>query len=777
MEDIREAFIGESEELFENINYLLIDAEEKGYLTKDEIDALFRYIHTLKGGGGSVGLEKFSKIVHIFETAIDLIRNGVFEATPEVIEFFIDSSDTLRTIMHKESSNSLDDDEFKEKYNQFKIEIESFTQKVDSDSSNKSSIEEDDLKSRLKDINGEKIVEILENIKKILGDNSSNSFSKEKIRKLFREIHTLKASSQFIGFKLFPKYLHELEEYLYKIRDGEYRYDASVDNFFKKSITLAEKLISEELNGNKDKVEQIFSKIKGEISGLKDSNDFGFEIFEDLEDTEEQDSGFEIFDDPVSEDLGFEIFDEEKKNSPSYEIFDESKRVKVIEKKHLTKEKNRVKTKEKDVTKEKVKREKKPTEEIKDNKNLFKNFMFSNHIRVSLDKIDVLMNKVGDLVITKSMLFQFVDALDDYATKNLIIERLEVLDRNIREIQESVMSVRMIPMSSVYSKIPRIIRDLSKKLGKTVKFEHYGDTVEIDKLMVEALMDPLTHILRNALDHGIETVEERIKAKKPKEGRVTISAVQESGQIIITIEDDGAGIDIDKVGKKAVEKGIITQDEFERMSDEDLAMLIFSPGLSTASKVSDVSGRGVGMDVVMNNINSIGGTIKVYTKQRVGTRFVIILPLTLAILDGLNVKVGENRFIYPLNMVLESFQPIPEIIKNVVNNGEEILIVRDEFIPVIRLHKFFEIEPKYHDLTEGIVIISKIDNSKVAIFVDEFLTQEQIVVKSLEKNFRKVKGISASTIRGDGSVGLILDIASIVEESKKQKVLDGNNGV
>ena len=351
--------------------------------------------------------------------------------------------------------------------------------------------------------------------------------------------------------------------------------------------------------------------------------------------------------------------------------------------------------------------------------------------------------------------------------KNLIVERLEVLDRNIRELQESVMAVRMIPMSSVYSKLPKVIRDLAKKLNKKVHFEHYGDTVEIDKLMVEALMDPLTHILRNSLDHGIESVEERVKNHKSKEGKVIISASQESGQIIITIEDDGAGIDAKKVAKKALEKGIISQEEFDRMSEEEKVMLIFAPGLSTAEKLSDVSGRGVGMDVVMNNINSIGGTIKVQTKQNIGTKFVIILPLTLAILDGLNVKVGEHKFIYPLNMVLESFQPIPKIIKNVVNGSKEILMVRDEFIPVIRLHKFFGIKPKYTNLTDGIVIISKVATNKVAIFIDEFSTQEQIVVKSLEKNYKKVKGISASTIRGDGSVGLILDIANIVEESKK----------
>ncbi|WOE69404.1 chemotaxis protein CheA [Hydrogenimonas thermophila] len=765
MDEIKEAFIEESEELFENINSLLLEAEENGSLSKEEMDTLFRDIHTLKGGSGSVGFEKFSKIVHLFESLMDMIRNGAFEATPEIIEFLIDGSDELNNILQKEFSDNLDDDEFEEKYNQFKKQIDSFTKKTTNDLATKNRDKYDTNQKKLIEINGGEIVDLFEKINKRLNDfNTVGSLSKEEISELFREIHTLKASSQFIGFKFFPKYIHELEEYLDKIRDGFYKYNAKTNKFFKKAIKIAEALIDEELNNNKHEIEHILIDIKKEISKLKQSDDVGFELFDETIST--------------STDQGFEIFDEDSKNNLGFEIFDETKINNAIKHQSSNDDIEKAqKEKQQSIKKDNLDKPKKDKKSNENKKVTLKNIVSSNSIRVSLDKIDILMNKVGDLVITKSMLFQFAEALEDYSIKNLITERLEVLDRNIRELQESVMGVRMIPMSSVYSKLPKVIRDLSKKLGKNVKFEHYGDTVEIDKLMVESLMDPLTHILRNALDHGIETVEERIKAKKPKEGKITISAAQESGQIIITIEDDGAGINTAKIGAKAVEKNIITQDELERMSHEDIAMLIFSPGLSTASKVTDISGRGVGMDVVMNNINSIGGTIKVYTKEGIGTKFVIILPLTLAILDGLNVKVGDHKFIYPLNMVLESFQPIKEIIKNVVNDGEEILIVRDEFIPVIRLHKFFGIEPKYYDLTKGIVIISKIETSKVAIFVDEFMTQEQIVVKSLEKNFRKVKGISASTIRGDGSVGLILDIANIVEESKKQKVSNGNNGI
>jgi len=390
----------------------------------------------------------------------------------------------------------------------------------------------------------------------------------------------------------------------------------------------------------------------------------------------------------------------------------------------------------------------------------------SNSIRVGLDKIDFLMNRVGDLVITKSMLYKFLEDLSEKYNDPAIVDKLSRLDREIRELQEAVMSVRMIPMESVYAKLPKTIRDLAKKLDKKVDFIHHGDTVEIDKMMVEGLTDPLVHIIRNSLDHGIEKPSQRVKNGKAETGLLTITAAQESGHIIISIEDDGAGINLEKVTQKALENNAITEKEAEHMSDEDKAMLIFSAGLSTADAVSDVSGRGVGMDVVMNNITSLGGTISIETKQGKGSKFTILLPLTLAILDGLNVKIGKQELIMPLNMIVESLQPTASMIKKVGSDDKDILMLRNEFIPIIRLYDFFNLTPEFTDITQGMLIITKITNVKVAIFVDSFLNQEQIVVKSLEKNYKRIKGIGAATIRGDGGIGLILDVMSIIEEEK-----------
>ena len=746
MDEIKEAFVEESQELFENISSLLLEAEESGELNDEKINGLFRDIHTLKGGSGSVGFVKFAKIIHIFENFLDKLRNHEVSSNNDILNFLIEATDVLNDILNDELNDELDDALYNEKFEYFKSEIEKFSSGESTQAKSNIKNEEELLK-----LNGGEIIDLFEKINITLQKyDEQRKFDSEDIKNLFRDYHTLKASAQYIGLKLFVNFVHEIENFIDQIRENKISYDDKTHKLIKEFTAKAEEAIDCEINGDVSTVEIILSNLKSEIKNLTQPQDIGFEIFDD-EPTQNQ--GSEVFDNPdknKSEDIKPKK-EEKKNNTPPPPPPPPPKKPKEPKA-----EKN---------------------EQKKDSKQSLKKIVASSSIRVNLDKIDLLMNKVGDLVITKSMLFQFAEALKDYHIKNLITEKLEVLDRNIRELQESVMSVRMVPMSSVYQKLPKIIRDLSKKLNKSVKFEHYGDTVEIDKLMVEALMDPLTHILRNALDHGIESSDVRIKNNKPKEGKLIIAASQESGQIIITIEDDGAGINVEKVGKKAVENGVVTEDELKRMDPNDIAMLIFSPGLSTAEKITDVSGRGVGMDVVMNNINAIGGTVKIFTKQGAGAKFIIILPLTLAILDGLNVRVGEYKFVYPLNMVLESFQPIKEIVKNVVKDGKEVLIVRDEFIPVIRLHEFFGIKPQFRELTDGIVIISKVDTSKVAIFVDEFMTQEQIVVKSLEKNFRKVKGISASTIRGDGSVGLILDIVSIVNENKKIKANNGDNGI
>ncbi len=410
---------------------------------------------------------------------------------------------------------------------------------------------------------------------------------------------------------------------------------------------------------------------------------------------------------------------------------------------------------------------KKSVRKPKEEKATSKKSAATNNIRVNLDKIDLLMNNVGDLVITNAMLTQFTTTIEDNKVRSAVLERLELLERHIRDMQDSIMSIRMVPMESIYSKFPKVVRDISKKLGKKIDFKHYGDNVEIDKAMIEGLTDPLMHIVRNSLDHGLETPEDRIRTGKDETGSIAMSAEQANGQMIITIKDDGAGIDTDKVVAKCVRNGSIDENQAAQMTDNDKAMLIFGAGVSTADAVTDISGRGVGMDVVKTNIHKLGGAIKLDTGLGIGTTITIMLPLTLAILDGLDIAVGEQKYILPLSAIVESLQPTQEMIKKIGDGTQDLLMLREEFIPVVRIHQLFGVEPKHMELEKGMLIVVKSGNYKIAIFIDEFLHQHQVVVKPLDKNFRSVEGVGAATVRGDGSIGLILDILGIIEAQKK----------
>ena len=410
-----------------------------------------------------------------------------------------------------------------------------------------------------------------------------------------------------------------------------------------------------------------------------------------------------------------------------------------------------------------------PTRKPRDQKEGAKKSAASSNIRVNLDKIDLLMNNVGDLVITNAMLTQFATTIEGAKTRNSVLERLELLERHIRDMQDSIMSIRMVPMESIYSKFPKVVRDISRKLGKKVEFIHYGDNVEIDKAMIEGLTDPLMHIIRNSLDHGLETTEQRVESGKSEVGSITISAEQANGQMIITIEDDGRGINAEKVALKALDNGQIDENQYKSMSDKEKAMLVFGAGVSTADEITDISGRGVGMDVVRTNIHKLGGAIELDTSVGVGTTITIMLPLTLAILDGLDIAVGDKKYILPLSSIVESLQPSADMIKKIGDGTQDLLMLREEFIPVVRLHDLFGIEKSFDKLEEGMLIVVKSSNTKVALSIDEFLNQHQVVVKPLDKNFRSVQGIGAATVRGDGSIGLILDVVGIINAQIKRE--------
>ncbi len=386
----------------------------------------------------------------------------------------------------------------------------------------------------------------------------------------------------------------------------------------------------------------------------------------------------------------------------------------------------------------------------------------SSSIRVDTEKIDALIDMVGELVITQSMLSQI--------GKEFTAERLEELqdglaqlERNTRELQENVMRIRMVPISFAYSRLPRIVHDTSRALGKVVEFQMEGEQTELDKTVMEKIIDPLVHLVRNSVDHGIEAPEERAAAGKPETGTITIEAYHKGGNIIIEIADDGRGINRDKLLAKARSAGLV--EDGSELPDEQIYDLIFHPGLSTHDQATEYSGRGVGMDVVKRNVRSLSGNISVRSSHGQGTTITISLPLTLSILDGQLFRVGDQTYIVPLVSVIESLQVDAGKVSRVTGRGE-VYHWREGYVPIVRLHELFDTEPVRRELGGGLMVIVEDEETYLGVFVDDLLDQQQVVIKSLEANYLQVPGIAGATILGDGTVALILDIAGLIEMSR-----------
>ena len=375
-------------------------------------------------------------------------------------------------------------------------------------------------------------------------------------------------------------------------------------------------------------------------------------------------------------------------------------------------------------------------------------------IRVNVVKVDQLINLVGELVIAEAIVAQAVQSLDS-DQHALLANGLAQLARNTRNLQDAVLAIRMMPISFVFSRLPRLTRDLADRLGKEIDFELQGEDTELDKSVIEKIADPLTHLVRNALDHGIETPEQRVAAGKPRVGYLVVSASHQGGTIVISVTDDGAGLNREKILAKAREVGL---DAGSNWPNEDVWRLIFTPGFSTAASVTDISGRGVGMDVVWQNVHALGGKIDIDSMPGVGTTMTIRLPLTLAILDGMSVLVSGETYILPLASISHSVQPLASDIKTV--NGAKVVMVREEYIPITSLAELFNLPAGNGDT--GILVVLEVDNMRTALQVDELIGQLQVVLKSLEANYRRVKGVSGATILGDGRVALILDAAYLV---------------
>ena len=387
-------------------------------------------------------------------------------------------------------------------------------------------------------------------------------------------------------------------------------------------------------------------------------------------------------------------------------------------------------------------------------------------IRVQTDKVDKLVNLVGEMVITQSMLAQIVSRFT-LGQLSQLTEAVGAMERHTRDLQERVMAVRMQPIKTVFTRFHRLVRDLAGTLGKQIALEVSGEETELDKTVIDRIGDPLTHLVRNSVDHGVELPETRRTAGKPEQGVVRLHAFHQGGSIFIEVEDDGQGLDKARIQRKAVESGLMK--DGEPLTDDQVYALIFRPGFSTAERVTDVSGRGVGMDVVQRNIRALGGQVAITSVRGSGTKFTIKLPLTLAILDGLSVQVGDETYIIPLVNITESIRPKVGQVQSIVGEGE-VVNVRGRVLPIVRLYEVLAVTPRVTDPTQSLLVIVENGRNQVALLVDELVGQHQVVIKSLEANYQRVDGVSGATIMGDGRVALILDVPGLVRMASGRPV-------
>lgn len=677
------------EESFEGL-----DVMESGLLNMDpgaadveEINAIFRAAHSIKGGSGTFGFMNVSDFTHVMETLLDEMRDGRRQVAADAVEVLLQSVDVLREMLTAaRDGGSADEARAKAQYAE---------------------------------------------LQRVLADKHAGDTAAEPAKPASPEIHEVHPVGWKIVFRPHPHLMRTGNDPLRIIRE---------------LATLGE------LTANCDISElPAFEEFEPEDSYLSwdlrlqepaDKSQID-DIFEWVED----DCDFAVV--PVMPE-GYDPTATVAPPAASARVEPETQ-----SKPHLSEVPPPEERRVTDERRNDAERRKAPAVAAAGG---------SSSIRVDIHKIDALINMVGELVITQSMLGMLGEDFEISRVERLR-EGLTQLERHTRELQESVMQIRMVPISFSFSRFPRLVHDLSSKLNKKIDLKMSGENTEVDKTVIEKIGDPLVHLVRNSLDHGIEKPEERLAAGKPETGTVRLSASHRGGNIVIEIRDDGRGLPRDKILKKAVERGLVKADDI--LSDKDIYDLIFQPGFSTADQVSDVSGRGVGMDVVRRNINELGGAIEIESTPGKGSAIIIRLPLTLAILDGQTVRIGSETYIVPLVSIVESIQIQESMLNTVVGRGETFTL-REEYLPVVRMHEVFGIEN--HDakrLTDGILVVVEGEGRKCGLFVDDLLGQQQVVIKSLEANYRKVEGLSGATILGDGSVALILDIPGLMRLAKQ----------
>ena len=665
----------------------------------EEINTIFRAAHSIKGGSATFDFNEIAGFTHVMETLLDEMRSGDRDVTTASVDLLLESVDCLQEMVNAtKAEESIDT----ERVAKLKSKLEKMLEESESAPSENETNSENEAVSV---------------------SSSENTESKSSSTKMWEiEFHPepemLLPGNEPLG--IFSA-LEEMGDTKVICLNQDL---PSVKNIDPKLLFLGWKI---ELSGDvsEDQIREVFAWVedvsKFTIKELSNTNA--------SEDTEGKES----------------ISDNKSENNEGIEPTDNNS-------KEENKEKTPAPEQKKTVAKSTPTKKKaaKPAKKQAGSE--------AGSIRVSVDKIDALINLVGELVITQSMLGRFGENIDLSDIEDLR-DGLGQLERNSRELQETAMQIRMLPISSSFNRFPRLIRDLSGKLDKKVELKITGENTELDKTVLEKIGDPLVHLVRNSLDHGLETPEVRRANGKPETGIIELNAYHEGGNIVIEVVDDGAGLNKERILSKAIEKNVVAKDE--NLSDQEIYNLIFQPGFSTAEVVSDVSGRGVGMDVVRRNINDLGGHVYIDSKPGRGSILTIRLPLTLAIIDGQLVRVGKQMYVIPIMSISESLQLDPALVSRYKGKAD-LYKLREEYIPILKLHDVFDNIDHQPGYDQGLMVVVEVERRRVGLFVDELLGQQQVVIKSLENNFRKAEGFSGATILGDGTVSLILDAVGLI---------------
>ncbi len=712
LSQFKQTFIEESDEGLDVLESGLL-ALDSGTADDEVIHAVFRAAHSIKGGAGTFGLNEIADFTHVMETLLDEMRDGRREISKEAVNLLLNSVDVLRELMDAARDDSSPD---MSRADDVKTLLDVMlsgenaaeqTTEVVSDSA--------ELSAEMKNRDSRQTGWLI----KLHPHEHMLRTGNDTVR-IFKELNTLGDMESTADLSGLPELLHMDPELSYLSWEIILKNNAELGDI--KKATIEE--IFEWVEDDCDLLIEPLMSETSEISAEELSGEFLPSSADTAAGSVTEDVLQSHIDVLMVQDDDSVTTDNKTVSSSEQSTEKIAPNVSPIQKKSEKKKKPKV----------------------------------EGSIRVGTNKVDSLIDMVGELVITQSMLSQLGEHFSMGKLETLR-GGLAQLERNIRELQESVMRIRMLPISFSFQRFPRLVHDLSQKMSKKIELKMTGEQTELDKAVMEKIGDPMVHLVRNSLDHGIEEPHVRLAAGKDEMGIIRLNAYHQGGFIVIEISDDGAGLPRDKLLEKAIEKGLVSPQD--NLSDEKIYDLIFHPGFSTADQVSDISGRGVGMDVVRKNIKDLGGKVEVSTTPGEGTTFTIRLPLTLAILDGQLIQVGQETYIIPLVSIIESFEVDVSKI-NSIDRANEVYKIRDEYIPLIRLYDVFDVQPETTCLQECLLVVVEGDGGKAGLLVDDLLSQQQVVIKSLETNYKRVPGFSGATILGDGTISLILDMSGLL---------------